>query len=140
MEIIVDEDAEDLLSSGRMARSFQDTEKRGCGTHILTIRDEKLITLVGGDEDDWSQDSMGSLGRCNVLQKVDLSGCLNLKELGFKSMCSCNFLETVIFPEGLEEIGLWALAGARNLKHIRLPPSVRKVGPGAFSGCPNLGK
>ena len=51
---------------------------------------------------------------------------------------SCNYLERVSLPEGLETIGSTVFRGCKYLAKINLPASLKKIGDQAFAGCEKL--
>ena len=63
IEIVVDEDVAELISSAKLRERFQD-EAVGVGTVKLVIKDSD-ITIIGEE----------ALANCEALVSVDLSGC-----------------------------------------------------------------
>jgi hypothetical protein len=47
----------------------------------------------------------------------------------------CNFIHTVIIPEGVEKIADGMFYNCRNIKNIHLPNSIVSIGTKAFYGC-----
>lgn len=51
---------------------------------------------------------------------------------------SCEYLTSIVFPEGLTEIGRIAFEGCSGLESVGIPEGVVSIGGDAFSGCRNL--
>ena len=51
---------------------------------------------------------------------------------------SCDWLQEVIFPDGLADIDSWAFLGCDNLTKIVLPVSIKYIGYGVFYLCDKL--
>lgn len=51
---------------------------------------------------------------------------------------SCDYLESIVLPSGIESFGSWFLGGCENLKSITIPSSVKAIGDYAFYGCRSL--
>ena len=57
----------------------------------------------------------------SALEIVDLSGCLELKEIKDRAFISCSSLKTVNLPASLERIGTEAFSDCKALAHISSP-------------------
>ena len=50
----------------------------------------------------------------------------------------CNYLTSLVIPDGVTEIAQSAFAFCENLASVSIPDSVTKIGSGAFDACTNL--
>lgn len=79
-----------------------------------------------------------AFNECDGLRTVDLSGCVNLKELGSQNesvrgvFASCSNLTSIVLPPNLESIGQYAFEYCSNLKSITFPNTLKVIGPRAF--------
>lgn len=75
------------------------------------------------------------------LKTIDLSKCLNLKEIGNEAFKNCDRVETLNLPSSLERIGTDAFSGCKNLKHISSPcvlPPIIGANADPFNGVDNM--
>lgn len=63
---------------------------------------------------------------------VDLSECVNLKEIPESMFLRWAFLEEVILPAGLEKIGDFAFMGTTSLTKLKLPDNIKEIGDDSF--------
>ncbi len=94
-------------------------------------------------------DSLMSLGKgafegCPAITTAGPAGSGCSLELGWKEKIpddvfrGCDYLESVIIPEGVKAIGSGAFGGCGNMAVAVLPGSLRDIGSSAFSRCKAL--
>ena len=71
-----------------------------------------------------------SIGKAEIPKKID---CIQMRAFE-----NCEYLESVIMPEGLKEIGEYAFSRCRRIRMMILPSSVTNVADGAFAQCSHL--
>ena len=71
---------------------------------------------------------------CNALQSVTLPE--GLQTIGSAAFSYCNALQSITFPKGLQSIGMYAFQGCSNLQSITIPESVDSISTRAFEDCP----
>lgn len=64
---------------------------------------------------------------------IDLSECVDLKEIPDRMFCFWKALEEVILPPNLEKIGDFAFVGSTSLTKINFPETLREIGEAAFN-------
>lgn len=63
---------------------------------------------------------------------VDLSECVDLKEIPESMFLDWTALEEVILPECLEKIGDFAFMGTSSLTKLKLPDNIKEIGDDSF--------
>lgn len=74
--------------------------------------------------------------KCDFLKSVVLPE--GVKSTGDYAFWSCKALPEITLPDTLETIGKWAFVGCDSLKTIRIPALVSMIGDAAFASCKNL--
>jgi hypothetical protein len=72
------------------------------------------------------------------LENVDMSACINLKDLDTSMFRYCTSLRTVLLPYGFTEVKDFMFGGCTSLVSIDLPATVTSIGMEAFYGCTSL--
>lgn len=65
---------------------------------------------------------------------VDLSECVELKEIPESMFLDWTALEEVMLPAGLEKIGDFAFMGTSSLTKLNLPDNIKEIGDVSFDG------
>ena len=80
-----------------------------------------------------------SITTANILASVEYDGTeYPVIAIENEAFASCQSLQSVTFPEGLQSIGEEAFYGCTTLQNIDIPQSVTKIGSSTFSGCSAL--
>jgi len=68
---------------------------------------------------------------------AELAG-LRVVKIGYMADADCDFVTSVIIPDGVTEIGSDAFFDCTGLASVHIPGSVTKISAGAFEGCTGL--
>ena len=71
-------------------------------------------------------------------EKLDLSSCESLNNIGNYAFYGCDNLSDIVFPSGLKSIGGHAFKSCDNLKSITFKSENVKLNEGCFAYCRNL--
>lgn len=131
---------EGLISMGTWA--FQDN------TSLTEVKLPSTLERIG----QWAFDGCTSLKKVNFpaslrsfgefggftgtgLEEVDMSQCVNLKNLSSSLFADCKALRKVILPPAIIEIPHQCFKGCSSLTEIKLDTNISVIGYGAFDGC-----
>lgn len=80
----------------------------------------------------------GAFYGCKLLEEIDLSKCINLKQIESSAFSHCSNVTSLKLPEGLEKIGFAAFADNPKLTNISLPSTVTTLSALLFIRCEQL--
>jgi tetratricopeptide (TPR) repeat protein/uncharacterized protein YodC (DUF2158 family) len=111
---------EDDDSADFMSRLTTDEFIRLCAYYGLAVRGGVLTEYTGD------------------AAVCEIPGYLGITEIGDEAFYMCDFLTSVVIPDGVTRIGNRAFYACRNLTSVTIPDSVADIGEGAFEGCDGL--